>query len=146
MKVNYTYVGEPLYEYCPFHATEGASGADLRNTSGNFIEIYPMSSESIPTGICMEIPKGFEGQLRPRSGISVKKKLMMLPSVGTIDSDYRGEISVTYFNPTNHLVTIEPGERVAQMIIAPYVKCEYNLKDTLSETERGSGGFGSTGK
>lgn len=84
--VKYKYVGFPLHEYVPSHATLGASGADLRNATGKIVVIYPQTSQMIPTGICVEIPEGYEGQLRPRSGISVKKCLMMLPTVGTIDA------------------------------------------------------------
>lgn len=86
MVINFKYVGEPSQEYCPHHATAGASGADLRNATGKAIELDPYCSVMIPTGICVEIPEGYEGQLRPRSGISVKKCLIQLPSVGTIDA------------------------------------------------------------
>lgn len=144
--INFKYVGDPLLTYIPSHATLGASGADLRNVLGKEILIYPQTSEMIPTGICVEIPEGYEGQLRPRSGISVKKCLIMLPSIGTIDADYRGEIKVTYFNPTNEIVRIDVFERIAQLIIAPYERCKYNLKNELTPTERGTGGFGSTGQ
>lgn len=145
MNVNFKYVGVEGSFYTPEHATEGASGCDLRNASGKVIEIHPGGVVSIPTGICVEIPEGFEGQLRPRSGLSRKTCLMHLPSIGTIDSDYRGEIQSTYFNPTNKIVYIAPDERIAQLVIAPCEKCEYIKKDVLDETERGSGGFGSTG-
>ena len=145
MKVNFKYIGIEGSEYTPHHATPGASGCDLRNASGKVIKIYPQTSVRIPTGICVEIPEGFEGQLRPRSGISVKKQLIMLPSVGTIDLDFRGEVKATYFNPTNIIRVIDKDERIAQLIIAPYAKCDYNSVEELTETSR-TGGFGSTGE
>ena len=86
MEINFKYVGAVGSEYTPFHATSGASGADLRNASGKMIVIHPLGAVGISTGICVEIPEGYEGQLRPRSGISVKKQLIQLPSVGTIDA------------------------------------------------------------
>lgn len=144
--INFKYVGHPDALYTPHHATIGASGCDLRNATGKAITIHPYSAEMIGTGICVEIPDGFEGQLRPRSGISIKKQVILLPSVGTIDADYRGEIKLTYFNPTNKIVYLDVDERIGQLIIAPYVKCNYVKKDELSATERGSGGFGSSGE
>lgn len=143
--INYTYVGDPSYEYVPEHATLGASGADLRNASGKVIVIHPQQVEIVPTGICVEIPEGYEGQLRPRSGISVKRKLMMVNSIGTIDSDYRGEIGVPFFNPTNDMIYIDPNERIAQLVVTQYERCHYLYKAELSETIRGEGGFGHTG-
>lgn len=144
--VNFTFEGKKEDYYIPKHATEGSSGADLRNAEGGDVIIMPHRSAMISTGIIAEIPEGCEGQLRPRSGIAVKKTAIMLPSIGTIDSDYRGVISVCYYNPTPHVIIIERGERIAQLVIAPYVKCLYKNKETLTETERGSGGFGSTGQ
>ena len=146
MNVNFIYIGNCSQKYTPEHATNGASGVDLRNCSLERVEIHPQSSKCFNTGICVEIPDGFEGQLRPRSGLSTKKSLMLLPSVGTIDSDYRGEVKATYFNPTNKIVYIEPHERIAQLVIAPYAKCTYKEVEKLSITERGAKGFGSTGK
>ena len=145
MEINFKYIGKIEDEYNPHHATEGASGADLRNASGKVITLHPQGAIKVPTGICVEIPEGYEGQLRPRSGISVKNNIIMLPSVGTIDSDYRGEIGVTYYNPTNKIVYIEPNERIAQLVVAPYERCVYVRKEELTETQRGTGGFGSTG-
>jgi len=146
MEINFKYVGDPSLAYTPHHATEGASGCDLRNATSNDIWIPARGASTIPTGICVEIPEGYEGQLRPRSGIAVKKQLILLPSVGSLDSDYRGEIKATYYNPNNVPMLIEAGERIAQIIIAPYKKCSYNLTDKLTETLRGNGGYGSTGK
>ena len=144
MDIKFKYIGAEEYAYIPHHATEGASGVDLRNNSGKVVVIPPQTSKSIPTGICVEIPEGYEGQLRPRSGIAVKRQLTMLPSVGTIDSDYRGEISITYYNLGNTTQTIDVSERIAQLVIAPYVKCTYrNTVEALTETERGTGRFGS---
>lgn len=144
MNINFKYVGAVGSEYTPEHATEGSSGCDLRNATGKDIYIHPYTSVRIPTGICVEIPRGFEGQLRPRSGISIKKNLIHLPSVGTIDCDYIDEIISTYYNPTNKIVTISANERVSQLVIAPYEKCNYNAVEALTETSR-KGGFGSTG-
>jgi len=144
--VDYKFVGYPHQKYTPMHATEGASGADLKCSSLATVDIHPYETVKIKTGICIEIPEGYEGQLRPRSGLSVKTGIIMLPSVGTIDSDYRGEISITYYNPTQKTVHINPEERIAQLIIAPYERCIYNYKTELTETVRGSGGFGSTGQ
>ncbi len=146
MQLNFKYVGHKDSYYVPHHATEGASGSDLRNATGKVITIHPGDAIMIPTGICVQIPDGFEGQLRPRSGLSVRHKLIMLPSVGTIDNDYTGEIKATFFNPTNKIVYLDPNERVAQLIVAPYLKCNYNKVEELTKTERGSGGFGSTNK
>ncbi len=146
MQVNFKYVGRDDSFYTPFHAKDGDSGCDLRNASGKVIELHPQGAVMISTGICMEIPAGYEGQLRPRSGLSVKKQIIMLPSVGTIDSGYRGEIKATFYNPTNKIVYIDKDERIAQLVVAPYIKCEYKHKNELGETERGSGGFGSTGQ
>ena len=146
MKVNFKYVGHTDSKYIPQHATSGASGCDLSNASGEMVIIPGGESRKIPTGICVEIPEGYEGQLRPRSGLATKKQLMMLPSVGTIDADYRGEVGVTYFNLNKYDVVIQKDERIAQLVIAPYANCEYNEKDELTDTVRGSGGYGSTGK
>lgn len=146
MNINFKYVGVVGSEYAPNHATKGASGCDLRNATGKEVVIHPHTKEMIGTGICVEIPEGYEGQLRPRSGIAVKQCAIMLPSVGTIDEDFRGEVKVTYFNPTDSFIVIKPNERIAQLIVAPYAQCEYNQVEELSETARGTGGFGSTGK
>lgn len=146
MKIKFKYKGDIASDYTPQHATAGASGCDLRNATGKDILIHPQGSVMISTGICVEIPAGYEGQLRPRSGISVRNQILMLPSVGTIDSDYRGVMGVTYYNPTNKIVLIKKDERIAQLVIAPYAKCNYKLVDKLTTTERGSGGHGSTGK
>lgn len=146
MAIKFKYVGDIGYKYTPKRETEGASGCDLRNATGKDITIHPRSKGVVGTGICVEIPDGFEGQLRPRSGFATRECAIMLPSIGTIDSDYRGEIKATFFNPTDGFIVIRAGERVAQLVIAPYGKCEYEEAEELTATERGEKGFGSTGR
>ncbi len=143
--VTFKYVGHTENEYTPEHATEGASGADLRYAGEFPIVVLPRRAMKLSTGICVEIPKGYEGQLRLRSGFSAENLAVMLPQVGTIDSDYRGEISVNVFALADPII-VNPGDRIAQLIIAPYAKSKYIQVSELNETERGSGGFGSTGK
>lgn len=144
IKTKYKYVGCPAQVYEPEHATYGASGADLRYAGEFPMVILPRVMQKLPTGICAEIPEGYEGQLRLRSGFSTKNKALMLPQVGTIDSDYRGEISVNVFALVDPII-VNPGDRIAQLIIAPYIKTVYTETHKLSETKRGKGGFGSTG-
>ena len=100
----------------------------------------------VPTGLFVELPEGFEMQIRPRSGLAAKHGITVLTSPGTIDADYRGEIKVILVNLRSPPITIEPGERIAQMIVARYEQVEWQAVESLSETERGAGGFGSTGK
>jgi len=130
----------------PNYETEMAAGMDLRANIDDAITLKPLERTLIKTGLFIELPKGFEAQVRPRSGLAYKKGLSVLNSPGTIDADYRGEIGVILVNLSNDLVSIEDGERVAQLVIAKHERIEWESSDLLEETERGEGGFGSTGK
>ena len=130
----------------PKYETAGSAGMDLRANLEAPVTLMPLSRALIPTGLHIELPHGFEAQIRARSGLAIKRGLTMLNSPGTIDSDYRGEIKCIVVNLSEEPQTIEPGERIAQMIIARYEQIEWQQVDALEETERSSGGFGSTGK
>lgn len=129
----------------PAYQTEGSAGMDIYASVKNNIIINPLERVLIPTGLFIALPKGFEAQIRPRSGLAIKQGLTCLNTPGTIDSDYRGEINVILINLSNEVQTIKNGDRVAQMVIAKYEIGEWNLVESLDETARGSGGFGSTG-
>jgi dUTP pyrophosphatase len=118
---------------------------DIFASVKNNIIINPLERVLIPTGLFIALPKGYEAQIRPRSGLAIKQGLTCLNTPGTIDSDYRGEINVILINLSNEVQTIKNGDRIAQMVIAKYEIGEWNLVDSLDETSRGSGGFGSTG-
>ena len=129
----------------PKYETAGSSGMDLAaNIAGN-ISIDPGKTASIPTGLALSVPKGFEVQIRPRSGLAAKKKISVLNTPGTIDSDYRGEIKVILINQGQETFKVEKGLRIAQMVVCPVVQAQIKEVEDLSETERGKGGFGSTG-
>jgi dUTP pyrophosphatase len=128
----------------PRYETPGSAG-DLRADLKVSVTLGPLERAVIPTGLYMELPAGYEAQIRPRSGLAAKRGLTMLNSPGTIDSDYRGEIKCIVVNLSNEPQTIEPGERIAQMIIARYEQIHWDAVENLSETTRGEGGFGSTG-
>lgn len=130
----------------PKHETMQAAGVDLRANLSESVVIKPMERELIGTGIHMELPDGYEAQIRPRSGLAYKQGLTVLNSPGTIDADYRGEIKVLLVNLSNEEATINHGDRIAQMIVAPYQRIELSKTDQLSDTHRGAGGYGSTGK
>ena len=130
----------------PQYATEGSSGLDLHARIPHEIYLQPGVRFSCPTGIGMEIPVGFEGQVRPRSGMAKKYGITVLNAPGTIDSDYRGEICAILINHSDSAQTIEPGQRIAQLVIAPVMRVGFFQSETLSETVRGEGGFGSTGE
>jgi dUTP pyrophosphatase len=130
----------------PEYATEGSAGMDLRANIETAKTLAPMERAIIPTGLFIELPIGFEAQIRPRSGMAYKKGLSIPNSPGTIDADYRGEIGVIVINLNTEAVIIEPGERIAQMVIARYERINWSAVESLSETDRGAGGFGSTGK
>jgi dUTP pyrophosphatase len=132
----------PLPEY----ATIGSSGMDLRAAVDGEINLEPGKTALIPTNISVEIPEGFEIQVRPRSGLAVKHGIGVLNSPGTIDSDYRGEIRVILFNFSDENFKINSGDRIAQMILSKYYKMEIQEAEYLAESRRGSGGFGHTGK
>lgn len=130
----------------PAYETIGSAGMDMRaNLNEDFI-LKPFERFAIPTGISIELPQGFEAQVRPRSGLSLKSGLMIPNSPGTIDSDYRGEIKVIVANISQENITIKDGDRIAQLVIAKYEKAEWLIADEIDKTERGEGGFGSTGK
>ena len=129
----------------PKYETSLSAGMDVRANIETEIELKPMERKLIPTGLFMEIPEGYECQVRPRSGLAFKKGITVLNSPGTIDADYRGEVGVILVNFSAENVVIEPGERVAQLVFARVEQAEWSVSDNLSQTDRGIGGFGSTG-
>jgi dUTP pyrophosphatase len=129
----------------PNYETEGSAGMDLRADITESVTLKPLERAMIPTGIFIELPLGFEAQVRPRSGLAAKRGLTCLNSPGTIDADYRGELKVILVNLSNETQTIEPEERIAQMVIAKHERIVWSEVTVLSETVRGAGGFGSTG-
>lgn len=129
----------------PEYQTAGAAGADFHACLDEPVTLQPMERRMIPTGVAMEIPEGYEVQIRARSGMSIKHGITMINGVGTIDSDYRGEFGVLLINLSQEPFTIEPGMRIAQMVVAKYERVEWQEVDELDETERGGGGYGSTG-
>lgn len=130
----------------PQYATGLSAGMDLRANLDSPITLKPLQRCLVPTGIFMALPKGFEAQVRPRSGLAIKKGIGVLNSPGTIDADYRGEVCVILVNLSSEDFVVEDGERIAQMVIARYEQAEWQEVDVLDETERGAGGFGHTGK
>lgn len=130
----------------PAYETLGAAGMDLRANLENPITIAGGARAMIPTGLYVEIPVGYEMQVRPRSGLAAKKGITVLNSPGTIDSDYRGEICVILYNSSTEPFVVESGERIAQAVVARYERVEWCQVDELPDTSRGAGGFGSTGK
>ncbi len=129
----------------PNYETEGAAGMDLRANIEEAITLKPLERAIVKTGLFIALPVGFEAQVRPRSGLAAKKGITVLNSPGTVDADYRGEIGVILVNLSNEDFVINDGERIAQLIIAKHERANWKEVDVLSETERGSGGFGSTG-
>jgi dUTP pyrophosphatase len=129
----------------PLYASEGAAGADVHAHLSEPLEIAPGTSALVPTGIWMAIPKGYEIQVRPRSGLALKEQVTVLNTPGTIDSDYRGEIGVILMNHSTRTFVVQPGMRIAQLVMAPVVQAEFKISEKLSETPRGAGGFGHTG-
>ncbi|WNJ17811.1 dUTP diphosphatase [Pontibacter sp. G13] len=130
----------------PHYATIASAGVDLYANNEEPITLGSLERAMIPTGIFIELPVGYEAQVRPRSGLAAKHGLSCLNSPGTIDADYRGEIHVILVNLSNDAYTVQKGERVAQMVIAQHARVEWNEVEALSETARGAGGFGHTGK
>ena len=130
----------------PKYKTDGSSGMDLMACIDEKIIISPQESKLIPTGIAIAIPKDTEIQIRPRSGLAAKSNISVLNTPGTIDSDYRGELKIILFNHSKDKFTVNDGERIAQMVLMPVLKVEFEETNELPETIRGSGGFGSTGK
>ena len=133
------YINLPRYE------TEGSSGMDLSANINSNIEIEPGDSTIIPTGISVSIPKNFEIQIRPRSGLAAKNQISVLNTPGTIDADYRGEIKVILINLGKKKFVLEKGTRIAQMVLCPIAKAKIREVENLEKTDRGTGGFGSTG-
>lgn len=130
----------------PHYATSGSAGMDLRANIEAPITLQSLERKIVPTGLFIELPVGYEAQIRPRSGLAFKKGLSIPNAPGTIDSDYRGEIGVILINLSSEPITIEPSERVAQMVIAKYETVTWEEATVLSDSDRGAGGYGSTGK
>jgi dUTP pyrophosphatase len=129
----------------PSYETAHAAGMDLRASLEQPVTLNPLERAIVPTGLRIELPEGFEAQIRPRSGLAANKGITVLNSPGTIDADYRGEIKVILINLSSELFTVNNGDRIAQMIIARHERAEWVVSDGLLDTARGAGGFGSTG-
>lgn len=129
----------------PSYATEGASGMDIRANVEAPVLLQPLERQLIPTGLFIELPNGYEAQIRPRSGLAIKQGITCLNTPGTIDSDYRGEIKIILINLSNTAQLISTGDRIAQMVIAKTEKAQFSLVQQLNDTTRGEGGFGHTG-
>lgn len=129
----------------PTYETEGSAGMDLRSAEAEAVVLAPMERKALKTGLRIALPVGYEAQIRPRSGLALKKGITVANAPGTIDADYRGEVLVALVNLSEEHVTLEPGERIAQMIVAPVVQVRWRPVESLDETVRGSGGFGHTG-
>jgi len=130
----------------PAYETELAAGMDVRADLAESMELPPLGRAMVPTGLYVEIPAGYEMQVRPRSGLAARHGVTVLNSPGTIDADYRGEIRVILVNLSDRAFVIEPGERIAQLVVAPVARASWESADILGDTARGEGGFGSTGK
>ncbi|MCA6362384.1 MAG: dUTP diphosphatase [Bacteroidetes bacterium] len=130
----------------PEYATEQSAGLDLRANLAEPVTLEPLSRAMVPTGLSIELPAGFEAQVRPRSGLAAKHGITVLNSPGTIDADYRGEINVILVNLSSQAFTIQNGERIAQLVVARHERINWLQTEELSTTQRGEGGFGSTGK
>lgn len=130
----------------PFYATIGAAGMDLKANLDSPVVLAPMERRLIPTGLKIQLPQGYEAQVRPRSGLALKHGISVLNSPGTVDSDYRGDIGVILINLSNTPFEIVHGERIAQLVIAKHEQITWTPVENLDDTDRGEGGFGSTGK
>ena len=130
----------------PSYQTEGAAGMDLCAFLSEPLTLKPLERKLIPTGLKMELPQGYEAQVRPRSGMSIKHGITLINCVGTIDEDYRGELCVPVVNISSENFTINNGDRIAQMVISPVTKADIKVVSEISDTQRGERGFGSTGK
>jgi dUTP pyrophosphatase len=131
--------------FLPRYETAGAAGADLKARLDTPVAIPPLGRARIPTGLAMELPPGYEAQVRPRSGLAARNGVTVLNSPGTVDSDYRGELGIILVNLGQESFTVKDGDRIAQLVIAPVVRAQMVEAPSLSRTERGEGGFGSTG-
>jgi dUTP pyrophosphatase len=130
----------------PEYATEGSAGMDLRAHLETPLVLRPLERQLVPTGLFMELPNGYEAQVRPRSGLAIKHGITCLNSPGTIDSDYRGELKVILINLSQEEQTLHPGDRIAQMVVSPVIQIGWETAEAISETARNAGGFGHTGK
>ena len=130
----------------PEYATEGSAGMDLRANLETPVVLQPLERQLIPTGLFIELPLGYEAQVRPRSGLAIKHGITCLNTPGTIDSDYRGEIKIILINLSQEPQTLHPGDRIAQMVVSPVTQISWEAVDAISETARSAGGFGHTGK
>ena len=130
----------------PQYATTHSAGMDLKANISESITIEPLKRVLVPTGLYIELPEGYEAQIRPRSGLAVKHGIGLINSPGTIDTDYRGEIKIILVNLSDQPFVLIPGERIAQMVVAKFERVDWVIADKLGESERGEGGFGSTGK
>ena len=145
MSVNVKIVNKSRHQL-PSYATVGSAGMDLKANTSEPIVLKPMERYLFPTGIYIQLPEGYEAQIRPRSGLAAKYGITVTNAPGTIDMDYTGEIGVSLINLSNENFVVHPGERIAQMVVAKYERVEWNEVAVLDETERGDGGFGSTGR
>ena len=145
MKLKIQKIDSSINNSLPFYATDHASGLDISSASKNEIILQPMETKLIPTNLIVEIPVGFEGQIRPRSGLAIKHNIGIINSPGTIDADYRGELKILLTNFGNHTYTVKFCDRIAQLIISKVEKAEIEVNNNLSKTKRDSGGFGHTG-
>lgn len=130
----------------PQYETANAVGLDVRANTTEAIRLAPLERAMVPTGLYVEIPEGYEIQVRPRSGLAAKNGISVANAPGTIDPDYRGEIKVILVNLSNEVFELKPGERIAQLVVAQFTRIEWESVEQLSDTERGAGGFGSTGR
>ena len=138
-------INEGPYEL-PAYATLSSAGLDLKAVLAEAVTVGPLERKIVGTGLKIALPEGYEAQVRPRSGLAAKHGITVLNAPGTIDADYRGEIGVILVNLSNEPFTIQPGERIAQLVVAQYSQVEWSPVESLDSTQRGEGGFGSTGK
>lgn len=138
-------INEGPYEL-PAYATQSSAGLDLKAVLAEAVVLGPLERKIVGTGLKIALPEGYEAQVRPRSGLAAKHGITVLNAPGTIDADYRGEIGVILVNLSNEPFTIQPGERIAQLVVAQYSQVEWKPVESLDSTQRGEGGFGSTGK
>ena len=144
-KINVRIINKSSNEL-PAYATDGSAGMDIRADLTGPLVLKPLERQLVPTGLFIELPLGYEAQIRPRSGLAIKHGITCLNTPGTIDSDYRGEIKVILINLSNEDQALHPGDRIAQMVIAAVEQVEWHQVETISETVRSAGGFGHTGK
>lgn len=144
-KVRVRIVRKTLNEL-PEYGTLDSAGMDVRANIEEPLTLQPLERRLIPTGLFIELPRGYEAQMRPRSGLALKYGISLVNTPGTIDADYRGEIGIILINLSQGAYTLQPGERICQMVVAPYTRVEWDEVESLTDSERGAGGFGHTGK